>query len=122
MVLKTAMDILTACPFTPGALPSCGLWEWAAISGLALSVSAVLLAFIYIWATLFRNSQLNAYVKSELYELVVTGVMVIVLFSILGIFLDMRVGGLLPPSMVPQGVGPDDNIYNVIQQHLIGKE
>ena len=89
-----------------------GLWDWAGLCGIALSVSAVLLAFIYVWATLFRNIQLISYVKQELYELVVSGILVLLLFSAVGAMGNITLGTFLPDDMIPVGVSPDTNVYN----------
>ena len=75
-------------------------WGYAGLSGLALLVSAVLLASMYMWATLFRSSQLNAYVKLELYELFVSGVLIVMILGMVGGLNTITVESVVPPSML----------------------
>ena len=89
-----------------------GLWGWAGLCGAALSVSAVLLGFIYMWASLFRNSQLTAYVKQELYELAISGVLIVLLFAAVGAMSNITMGQILPGFLMPAGVSPDTTIYD----------
>ncbi len=79
------------------------------LAGAGLGVSIVILAFLYVWATLFRNSQLNAYVKSELYELFVTGLLIIFILGLLGAMSELTLGDFLTDDMIPQGEDADGN-------------
>jgi hypothetical protein len=88
-----------------------GLWGWAALSVLALSTSAAILAFIYVWGALFRNPQLHAYVKSELYEIFVSAILIVLLFSLVGAMNTMTVGAFLPAELLPDDVAPSDTVY-----------
>jgi len=106
--MKSPEDII----FGIAGTTTTGFWDWAGLCGIALSVSAVLLAFIYVWATLFRNIQLISYVKQELYELAISGILVVLLFSAVGAMGNITLGTFLPDDMIPRGVSADANIYN----------
>jgi hypothetical protein len=94
------------------ASPPCnGLWEWTGLAGIALTASAAILAFIYMWATLFRNAQMNAYVKQELYELLVSAVMVVLIYAAVGAVGDLTLGYFLPVDMYPSGTVASTTIY-----------
>lgn len=89
-----------------------GLWDVAALSGAALAVSGVLLGFMYAWATLFRNPSLEGYVRQEFYELLVTGVLVVFLFGLVGAMGELTVGSFLPAGLLPDGVSADTGVYS----------
>jgi hypothetical protein len=95
-----------------GAGATGGLWSWAGLSGLALTTSVAILAFIYVWGSLFRNPQLHAYVKSELYEVFVSGVLIVLIFSVIGAISSLNVGSFLPIELLPDDVNPGDSIYS----------
>lgn len=83
--------------------PTGGLWDWAALSGAALAVSAIILAFIYAWSALFRNQALEAYVRQELYEMLVSGILVVVIIAMVGAMSNLTLGGFLPDKLLPGG-------------------
>lgn len=89
-----------------------GLWWIAGLSGAALMVSAVLLAFGYVWGTMFRNPQLIAYVKAELLEILVTGAMLAIIFAGVGAMSGLTVGDVMPQQMMPAGVEKTTGIYD----------
>jgi len=101
MALLEPSQILAGSQFLSGS--NTGLWGWAALSGMALSVSAVLLAFIYLLGTIFKSPQTIAYVKSELFELFVSAFLIIMLFGLIGAIASITIGTILPGSMVPAG-------------------
>ncbi|HSB47442.1 MAG TPA: hypothetical protein VLD37_05490 [Candidatus Bilamarchaeum sp.] len=94
-----------------------GLWGWAAISGLALATSSSILAFIYIWGSLFRNPQLQAYVKSELYEIFVSAILIVMIFGLVGSMNNLTVGSFLPTELLPDNVNPGDTVYAATQKY-----
>lgn len=94
-----------------------GLWGWAAISGVALMTSVVVLALIYLWGTLFRNSQLIAYVKSELTEVLFTGILMVMIYLAVGALNTLQVGSFLPDALLPQDVNPADSVFAVTSKY-----
>jgi hypothetical protein len=96
-----------------GAAAAGGLWEWAGLSVLALTLSTTLLCLIYLWGVLFRDSNLQAYFKTELMELFVTGVIFVLIYSLLGAFSVIKISTFLPASFLPSGPGfnPDASIW-----------
>src|SRR5271157_5449081 len=94
-------------------LPTGGLWEWAALSGAAVVVSGVLLAFMYLWSVLFRNQPLEAYVRQELYELVVSAVLAIFIIGLVGAMGSLTLGNLVPDpdQLLPPTVPQSTNVY-----------
>jgi hypothetical protein len=99
---------MVAVPMDPGA----GLWWIYGLCGLALVVSGVILAALYVWATIFRNTQLTAYVKQETYEMIVTVIMVPILLGTITAADSVKVSNFFPPNEIPQNIiSPDDNLY-----------
>jgi len=109
MAFLTPTDIISGSASLAGG--SAGLWGWAALAGLALSTSAVILAFLYVWAALFRNPQLYTYVKQELMELFISGILVIFILGAVAGISDLRISILVPKELLPSGIEPDTNIY-----------
>ena len=89
-----------------------GLWWIAGLSGAALMVSGVMLAFGYIWGTLFRNPQTIAYVKAELLEILVTGAMLAIIFAGVGAMTSLTVSDVLPQQLIPSGMATTTGIYD----------
>ncbi len=102
-----------------GAVGGCsgGYASWITVSGAALMVSCVLLAFMYLWASLFRNPKLVSYVKSELLELVISGIILIFLFTAVGAVDSITIGSLLPASLIPDGLSHSATIYDVTAEY-----
>ncbi len=96
-----------------------GLWNWFYLSGLALAASITLLSFAYVWASLFRNAALNAYVKSELYEVFVTAILVPLLFLSIGGMSNLRLGTFVPAALVPDDSSPSTTIYDATMNYFI---
>ena len=71
-----------------------GMWEFTALAGVALMTSIAILAFLYIWGSLFRNQQMNAYVKQELFEVMVTAILVVLLMSAVTAMSTLKVSSL----------------------------
>ncbi|MBI5046525.1 hypothetical protein HZC07_02215 [Candidatus Micrarchaeota archaeon] len=94
---------------------SFGLWGWAGLSALALVVSSTILAFLYIWGNLFKNPQLTGYVKQELYEIIVSGILVITIFGFVAAFSNLNLVGFLPSSLIPAQI-TSVNVYSVTGQ------
>ncbi len=88
-----------------------GFWDFVGMSGLALIVSSVLLAFVYLWATFFRNATLNTYVKQELYEVFISAILVVLIGIAITGFASLTVGVFLPDNFTPKDVTPDMSIY-----------
>ncbi len=96
-----------------------GLWGWAYLSGLALAASMTVLAFVYIWASLFRNAALTAYVKSELYEVFVTAVLIPLIFLSVGAMGNLRMGTFVPTNLIPDGSTASTSIYDATMNYFI---
>jgi hypothetical protein len=116
MAFCTPDEILSGNCCVAGSC-SGGLGEWAALSGAALMVSITILAFLYIWASLFRSAQLTLYVKHELYELVVTAILIIFLLGAVGAMSGMKVSSFLPSTLMPVGVGQTTTVYNATSMY-----
>jgi hypothetical protein len=100
-----------------------GLWNWAALSGLAVMVSGVILALMYTWSALFRNQPLEAYVRQELYELVVSAVLAIFIIGLVGAMNDLTLGSFMPDQLLPGGgstithVDATDTVYSATAKY-----
>lgn len=109
MSLVNPADIIAGSEMLPAG--GSGVWWAAGLSGMAIMVSAVVLAFIYVWGVLFRNPQAETYVKQELFELFVSAVMVVLIFGAVGAVSTLRVGDILGSGMIPEGVDSGDSVY-----------
>lgn len=86
--------------------------NFAVLSGLALTVSAVMLAALYLWSVMFRNPQLTGYVKGELYELVISALLVIFIAGAVQSMSSLNMGSFtVDPMLLPQGVTMGTSIY-----------
>jgi len=94
------------------------LCNWQSFSAIALVTSAVLLAFLFLFAVLFRNDNLKNFVKVEITELFVTSALIIILIAGIGAVSGLEVGLFLPSSSLPDGVKPDSNLYNVTETYF----
>jgi hypothetical protein len=112
MALVDPMQIISA-----GAVG--GLWGWGGLAGAALMTSAVILALIYMWGVMFRNQGLVADTKQELYEVVVTAIMICFIFAGIGAMSSLSIGSFLPTAMIPTDVDPSANVYNVTATYFL---
>ena len=96
---------------------SSGLEFFALSASAALGASAVLLAGMYLWATFFRNQQMDAFVKTELYELFVSAVLVVLLGTATAAMVNIKVSTFVPSALMPIGldgrnvISADTSIY-----------
>ena len=123
--MLTPTDIISGSGSLMGSTQ--GIWWYVGISGLALAVSSTILAFIYLWGTLFRNAQLNAYVKSELWELAMTAIMIPMIYSAVVAMDTLTIGTFIPPDFLPRAgdgfdVGPTTTIYEAAGQYYLRVE
>jgi hypothetical protein len=125
------MDLITPGEIVAGssglAGSATGLWPFAALAAMALGVSVVILGFIYVWGSLFRNAQLHAYVKSELYELAITAIMIPMIYGAVASMGTLTVGSFMPHELIPTaggGVSTSQNtlIYDAAAQYYMRVE
>lgn len=128
--IASIMDVIEGATAEMGDPTAGSFWSWASLSGAALVVSSVLLAFIYLWGTMFRNPQMVSYVKLEMYELVVTVLIVIFVLGVVGSLSNLEIGSLLPHEFIPEGpstasdyyndcrIDPSDTIYEVAEVYF----
>jgi hypothetical protein len=81
---------------------STGLWGYVSIAAGALSVSVVILAFLYVWGTLFRNPQMSAYVKTEMYEVMISALLIPFIYGAVASMENLTLGSFLPPELIPE--------------------
>lgn len=111
MVFLKPSEIISAC-LGPG-LESCGgLWSWFLLSGAALATSGVLLAFLYTWSVLFRNSPLEGYVRQELLELFISALLLIFIFGAIQSVDSLRVDQFIPASLLPTDLPGDSSLFD----------
>ena len=79
---------------------------------MALAASSLLLAFIYMWGSLFKNPQLMSYVKQELLEILVTGILIILLFAGIAAMAGMKVADFVPNQLLPSDVDSSVRVYD----------
>jgi len=94
------------------------LGGWEAAAGLALMVSAILLAMIYMFSVLFRNDGLRNYVKVELSELVVTCILIAFIVAGVHAAADLKFSFILP-SGASSGISNDLTIYNMTESYFL---
>lgn len=73
-----------------------GVTTWQAAIGIAFMTSIAMLVFIYLIGTLLRNQSLVNFVKFEIYELIVTAILIGVLVSLVDFMSDLRVSFFFP--------------------------
>jgi hypothetical protein len=92
-----------------------GLCDWLPLCGAALVVSSVILAFLYMWSELFHNQALQAYVHQELYEVLVSGLLAILIIALVSAMGGLTLGDFLPSYLLPQvpagQIDGNTNIY-----------
>lgn len=101
---------------------ACGgpvLLDFTLLSGAALAASIALLAAMYLWAAIFRNASLNAYVKSELYELVITAILIILIGSAVGAMSGLKVNDFLPYHLLPEDVDSGTTVYEATRLYFV---
>ncbi|MEW6721801.1 MAG: hypothetical protein AB1324_00910 [Candidatus Micrarchaeota archaeon] len=103
------MALLTPTQIIAGSesLASSGanLWGYAGLAGLGLITSVIILTALYVWGTLFRNPQMNVYVKSELYEVVLSAILIPFIFGAVAAMSTLTIGSFMPPDLVPDDTG-----------------
>lgn len=100
------------------------LCSWQSLAGMALVTSAVILAFLYIFSVIFRNDNLKNFVKLEISEIFVTGVLISLLVGSVASLDSIKFSSYVDASSLPEDVGVDANIYNVTESyfHTVGKD
>lgn len=115
--------MLTINEVLSGATYSCaagmGFWSWYCLIGMALLVSTFILAFLYIWANIFRNNNLISYVKLEIYELIISAFLAVVLLSLVNAMSSIPVTMFLPAEFLPEGVTADMNMYATTEKYFL---
>ena len=117
MVLKDAVDIVTATSTISigNFVLFPGLWSWVAISGVALLASIGILAFMYVWAALFKNPNLSGYVRQELLECFITAFWIVLIFGLVSSMNGLTLAGFVPTSLLPDDIKSTTNIYEATQ-------
>ncbi len=117
MALAAAADLIQG-----GSAMASPFWSYAGLAGGAVAVSAAILAFLYVWGQLFRSSPLVSYVKLEIYELVVSAVLVLFIFGAIEALEELSIEGLLPQNLLPEeypaGSGSNQNIYTMSEGYF----
>lgn len=93
--------------------------DFTLLSGAALAASIAVLAALYLWAAIFRNQALNAYVKSEIYELFITALLIIFIGSAVGAMSTIRVNDFLPIHLLPADVDSSTTVYQATWQYYV---
>ncbi len=114
MAEATIMEVIGSFSATAGY----GYWGWLPMVGAALFASIVLLAFVYVWATLFRDNNLLSLVKLEFYEMVVTIVLVFFLLMVVGFMTGLKVSSFVPSALIPSAIDPNMNIYQLTEDYF----
>jgi hypothetical protein len=101
------MELITPGEIVAGsagvAVANPHLWYYGILAALAVSVSAVLLGALYAWGSIFKNPQLHAYVKGELYELVITALLVPLIYASVMAMGTLTLGSFIPADIIPVG-------------------
>jgi len=93
------------------------LLDFTTLAGAALATSAVILAALYVWGAMFRSQQINNYVKLELYELIVSALLVVLIAMGVGAMGSLTLGGFLPTGMLPDDVNSGTTMYQATYQY-----
>lgn len=95
--------VCSASGFDPGTFAF--LPDWRLTSVIALTTSAMILAFLYMMAMFFQSQQRVASIKTELYELVVTVAIFTVLFLLLNGMCNVKTGWFFPDAGYKTSLG-----------------
>ena len=98
--------------------PTYGYWDVLPLIGAAIVTSIALLAFLYMWGTLFRDNNLLNLVKLEFYEMVVSIILVSIVLMFVVMMTNMSVGGLIPREMLPDDLDSTMNIYQLTEEYF----
>ena len=96
--------------------------SWQNVVGAALFGSLMVLLFFYLTAVLFRNDKTIAWVKMEMYELISTLLIILILIPIVQGFCSFDVGSILSTSQVQamdvSGLTTSTNMYTASASYL----
>ncbi|MFH1221896.1 MAG: hypothetical protein V1492_02310 [Candidatus Micrarchaeota archaeon] len=120
MPIKTVEQILSAGA-AGVADPSIGYWGLVGLSGAALVTSSVIIAAMYIWSSLLRNQQMTASVKMEIYELISSAILFVMVLGLVGALQNISVDWIVPSALLPHDVNlaAGSNIYSVTSQYFL---
>ncbi len=104
---------ILASGMCPGIENNFFIPDWEALAVVALTVSAGILAFLFVINRFFGNEAGEAHVKVELLELATTAFIILVVIAILNASCGVRVGAIL----APEDVG-DLNIFDASAEIL----
>ncbi len=93
--------------------------DFTLLSGIAIAASIALLSALYLWAAIFRNQQLSAYVKSEIYELFITALLIIFIGGAVGAMSTLKVNDFLPMHLLPPDVDSSTTVYQATWQYYV---
>ncbi|MDD5022819.1 MAG: hypothetical protein PHU63_01495 [Candidatus ainarchaeum sp.] len=91
-------------------------FEWQSLIAAALFASVMVLVFFYLFAILFRNDKVIAWVKMEIYELISTALIVLALVIIIQGLCSFNVGWILSnfqAEQISSQFSSSTNIYTV---------
>ncbi len=88
---------------------------WVGAVAAALMASLMLLLFFYLLSQLFRNPQWTGMVKFELYELLTTLILIVVVLGFTGSMCGLTVGSLMPSTDPAKAAM---NIYEATTDHF----
>lgn len=113
------MPLCTPDQIIGNACGGAALIDFTLLSGLAIAASIALLAAMYLWAAIFRNQQLNAYVKSEIYELFITALLIIFIGGAVGAMSTLKVNDFLPVHLLPENVDSSTTVYQATYLYYV---
>ncbi len=79
-------------------------------SGAALVLSILLLSLFYLWGIFFRDPRMSIYVKLELYEVVLSALLVILIVAFISALVAMPFSTLFPSFLYPSNGGFSDEL------------
>jgi len=116
-IIKNAGVGYQACMHASDTGLSEFLCNWQSTAVLALGTSGVILAFIYIFSVMFQNEGLKNFVKLELPELLITGILIAVIVAGVSGMSDIKASSLLGEDTVA-AIGNDATLYNVTERYF----
>ena len=78
-------------------------WGWATLSAAAIVASSIILIFAYVWGTMFRDANMISFVKIELYEVIVTILILMFVLALVGVLSQLTISFFIPEPFIPTG-------------------
>ncbi len=85
--------------------PNSQLLQFEATGAMLLIASTMLIGLFYLWGVVFKDERTKAFAKIELYEVIASAVILIIISALLTALPLLKIGTFLPTPLIPQSAG-----------------